>query len=130
MTDVIRHPHHYGIGRFTCECIDITRHLSFNAGNAFKYVFRHAEKNGVQDVNKAELYLRWAIDDGVEPWLPGKRDLVRDLVAEHIQTPLQSGEHDPVYGALVEIGMHGNYETARILTIEAIHRQHTQWAAA
>lgn len=64
-SDPINHPAHYAAGRFGCECITITRHMTFEAGNAFKYVFRHAEKGGVEDLRKALVYLRWANEHGL-----------------------------------------------------------------
>lgn len=39
------------------ECIEFTQHLNFCLGNAFKYIWRYAEKNGIEDLKKAEWYL-------------------------------------------------------------------------
>lgn len=98
MADPVHHPSHYSCGRFTVECIEITRRMTFCAGNAFKYVFRHVEKNGVEDLRKAAVYLRWAIEDGEWAVLPGHEPYVRQLVAEHI-VPYSVGP----YEALVDI---------------------------
>ena len=47
-------PHPSGV-----ECIEVTRRLSFDVGNAVKYVWRRADKGtAVQDVEKALFYLR------------------------------------------------------------------------
>ena len=54
MKDNINPNHYKGKG---IECIEFTKHLDFISGNAFKYVFRHLEKNGLEDLNKAEWYL-------------------------------------------------------------------------
>lgn len=66
--DMVNHPPHYrhpsGI-----ECIVFTRHLSFDAGNAFKYIWRADAKNGRQDIEKARWYLRDAIAHGDAPFL-------------------------------------------------------------
>lgn len=59
MTDPIN-PSHYR--RFPVEVIDITEHLSFNLGNAVKYVARAGFKEGAPvetDLLKAR---RWYID--------------------------------------------------------------------
>ena len=42
------------------ECIEITQHMDFLLGNAFKYVWRHKEKNGSEDLNKALWYVNRA----------------------------------------------------------------------
>ena len=58
--DVVNHPKHYTSGFETepVECIMITRHLSFCAGNAFKYVWRAGLKGDtLEDLNKALWYI-------------------------------------------------------------------------
>jgi hypothetical protein len=63
MTDNINHPKHYNNSPAHCECgrriecIDITRHMDFNIGNAVKYIWRFADKNGIEDLQKAAWYL-------------------------------------------------------------------------
>ncbi len=57
--DPVNKPKHYTTHRSGVECIELTEKLSFNLGNAFKYVFRRADKeNALQDVSKAEWYLK------------------------------------------------------------------------
>jgi hypothetical protein len=62
-TDNINHPKHYNNSPAHCECgrriecIDITRHMGFNLGNAVKYIWRYADKNGLEDLKKAAWYL-------------------------------------------------------------------------
>ena len=55
--DPVSHPRHYTSHPSGIECIEITRHMNFNLGNAIKYIWRHAEKGGVQDLRKAIWYL-------------------------------------------------------------------------
>jgi hypothetical protein len=63
MSDKINHPQHYTSGEAKCtcgrivECIDIVRTLGFNAGNIIKYVWRYKDKNGLEDLKKAQWYL-------------------------------------------------------------------------
>lgn len=63
MTDNVNHPHHYNNSPARCECgrriecIDITRYMGFNLGNAVKYLWRYADKNGLEDLKKARWYL-------------------------------------------------------------------------
>jgi hypothetical protein len=64
--DPVARPSHYNSDRWPCECKDFTRHMSFPAGNAFKYVWRHADKSlPVEDLDKAVEYLSWAAEDKV-----------------------------------------------------------------
>jgi hypothetical protein len=50
-------PLHYNVHPSGIECIEISRHLSFCQGNAFKYVWRFRWKNGREDLEKAIWYL-------------------------------------------------------------------------
>jgi Protein of unknwon function (DUF3310) len=57
MTDEQVNPPHYKRGDI--ECIDIieTFGLNFHLGNVVKYVLRHKDKDGLQDLKKAAWYL-------------------------------------------------------------------------
>lgn len=65
--DNVNHPSHYETGKF--ECIDVMVETQgveavkgFCIGNAFKYIYRHGNKNGLEDVKKA----RWYLDKYIE----------------------------------------------------------------
>lgn len=52
-------PKHYTQHPSKIECIEITRHLSFNRGNAIKYLWRCGKKDEVQqELQKALWYLK------------------------------------------------------------------------
>jgi hypothetical protein len=60
----INHPPHYNNSKAACECgrriecIDVTRHLSFNIGNAIKYLWRCDLKGQtLDDLKKAAWYI-------------------------------------------------------------------------
>lgn len=58
--DPVNHPKHYTSHPSGVECIDITRHMSFNLGNAVKYLWRNGLKDGapsIQDLEKAVWYI-------------------------------------------------------------------------
>lgn len=63
--DNVNHPKHYINDKSSCgacgspiECIDVTRHMNFNIGNAMKYIWRHEHKNNaIEDLKKAAWYL-------------------------------------------------------------------------
>lgn len=64
MTDLVNNPPHYNSSDAKCpacrtsiECIDVTRHLDFNIGNAIKYLWRYKHKNGIEDLKKAIWYI-------------------------------------------------------------------------
>lgn len=64
MNNNVEHPQHYTESEFKfhpVECIDITRWLSFDLGNAFKYVWRAGKKDPEkfkEDLEKAVWYLQ------------------------------------------------------------------------
>jgi hypothetical protein len=56
--DPVNHPKHYTEHPSGIECIEITRHMGFNLGNAMKYIWRSDLKNGVEDLEKAIWYIQ------------------------------------------------------------------------
>lgn len=57
--DPVNHPAHYTRHPSGIECIDIAERLSFNIGNAVKYLFRRCHKgNFEEDTRKSLWYLR------------------------------------------------------------------------
>lgn len=60
--DSVNHPSHYETGKF--ECFDVMREVlgddevkAFCIANAFKYIYRHKRKNGIEDIKKAKWYI-------------------------------------------------------------------------
>ena len=62
INDVVNHPKHYTAGGI--ECIDYINACKFDylEGNIVKSVPRYKYKNGVEDLRKAEFYLRMLIE--------------------------------------------------------------------
>lgn len=60
--DVVNHPAHYTQHPSGVECITITEHYGFNIGNAIKYLWRSAHKNGIDDLRKAVWYINREIE--------------------------------------------------------------------
>lgn len=59
MADSVNHPKHYTSHPSGIECIDVTRHMGFNLGNAFKYIWRaDLKNNSIEDLKKAVWYLQ------------------------------------------------------------------------
>lgn len=66
--DPVNHPKHYTSHPSGVECIDITRHMTFNIGNAVKYCWRAGLKTTstvtaavrekhIEDLRKAAWYI-------------------------------------------------------------------------
>lgn len=56
--DPVNHPKHYTSHPSGVECIQITEHMSFNLGNALKYLWRADEKGTpITDLEKAVWYI-------------------------------------------------------------------------
>lgn len=63
--DPVNHPRHYISHPSGVECITIARHMTFNLGNAIKYIWRAGEKDAnrtIEDLEKARWYLADEID--------------------------------------------------------------------
>ena len=65
--DVVNHPSHYESGQF--ECIDVMLEtqgkeavMDFCLCNAFKYLYRHNRKNGIEDIKKSQWYINKYIE--------------------------------------------------------------------
>lgn len=58
MNDPVNYPDHYTSHPSGVECIQITEHMGFNLGNAFKYIWRADMKAGLEDLRKATWYLQ------------------------------------------------------------------------
>ena len=65
----VDHPIHYRTGDI--ECIDAIKaalgsegFIDYCHGNALKYLWRWRHKNGIEDVEKALVYLDWMIKEG------------------------------------------------------------------
>jgi len=68
MTDKVTHPEHYTAG--SIECIDYIKDslsreewIGYLRGNIVKYMHRFRNKNGIEDLRKAEVYLGWLIEE-------------------------------------------------------------------
>lgn len=63
MKDNVNNPKHYNSHPSGVECIQVTRHMNFNLGNAIKYIWRADLKNdAIEDLKKAV----WYINDEIE----------------------------------------------------------------
>jgi len=63
MTDNVNHPKHYTSHPSGVECIQVAEHMSFNLGNAVKYIWR-ADLKGkqIEDLKKAVWYVNREIE--------------------------------------------------------------------
>ena len=57
-SDPVNHPPHYTQHPSGVECIQITEHMSFNLGNALKYIWRcDLKADAIKDLEKAIWYI-------------------------------------------------------------------------
>ena len=66
-TDNVRHPSHYCQGGIECiKAIEASmtpeEFQGYCKGNVIKYCWRFREKNGLEDLKKAQVYLGWMIE--------------------------------------------------------------------
>jgi len=68
LDDKIKSPNHYKVGNW--ESIEILRawltpqeFRGFLKGNAFKYLIRFEKKNGIEDIMKCQMYLKWLAEE-------------------------------------------------------------------
>jgi hypothetical protein len=69
--DFINHPKHYTEGGI--EVIQYIRaklgkegYIAYCMGNVYKYTSRYKHKGGVEDLQKAKVYLDWAIQEHIK----------------------------------------------------------------
>ena len=71
MSDSVNNPKHYNSHPSGVECIDIVRHMSFNVGNAMKYLWRADLKDApIEDLEKAAWYINDEIQKRRAEFLP------------------------------------------------------------
>lgn len=80
--DPINHPRHYTSHPSGIECIQVTRHMGFNIGNAIKYLWRADFKNGEEDLKKAI----WYIEDEIKR---RRTPLPKDMVEKQFREMMQ-----------------------------------------
>lgn len=71
MTDNVNHPPHYTSGGLECieamvAALGSDAVKSFCLCNAFKYIWRSSNKNGIEDIQKANWYLAKYLDLSAE----------------------------------------------------------------
>ena len=69
--DFVNHPKHYTEGGI--EVIQYIRaklgkdgYIAYCMGNVYKYTSRYKHKGGVEDLQKAKVYLDWAIQEHIK----------------------------------------------------------------
>lgn len=98
--DMVNHPKHYNSHPSGMEVIEVTRYLSFDLGNAVKYMMRHGHKgSSKQDLEKATWYLR----DHITAF--GYVADVNRIAAQNLRTMIGYTPDDPLHDVLTFIAM-------------------------
>lgn len=86
--DNVNHPQHYE-GSTSIECIDAMRLIfgdssvtDFCLCNAFKYLWRHKNKNGIEDLDKATWYLKEARKLNKASYNEDKMAMLKELIRD------------------------------------------------
>lgn len=63
----VYHPEHYTQGGVECitaikSSMDLEGFAAYCKGNVLKYLWRYEKKGGLEDLEKAQVYLKWLID--------------------------------------------------------------------
>ena len=65
--DNVNHPTHYNIGEievidYIKDKLEYDEFIGYLTGNLLKYISRYKYKNGIEDLKKAEWYLKYLIN--------------------------------------------------------------------
>jgi len=63
VNDPVNNPSHYTQGKIEVLDFILDQDLPYLAGNIVKYICRYRYKNGVEDLQKAEFYLKRLIKE-------------------------------------------------------------------
>ena len=106
MADNVNHPTHYEAST-SIECIEAMEAMfgkrpvyEFCVINAFKYIWRHKNKNGLEDLNKAQWYLDKANNLNTEIEL---EDTVFDVMQQKLAINLIFPEYVPYHVSLQDL---------------------------
>lgn len=79
--DNINNPQHYKLNGLDIESIDVVRSvlgkekfIGFCKGNILKYLIREENKNGIEDVKKAQKYIDWLVEE-----MEGKNERIANI---------------------------------------------------
>ena len=69
--DNVNHPNHYKTGKTECivameEMLSTEEFIGYLRGNIYKYTYRYKDKNGIEDLKKAQWYLNKLIEKEAE----------------------------------------------------------------
>lgn len=105
--DAVHHPSHYTSHPSGFECLEVTRQLSFDTGNAVKYVWRRNDKGTTaQDLDKALFYLGDAVRNAPE-------SLAVPKLAAEILRRVADADPDPRAGEFFRAAGRGDWHQAR-----------------
>lgn len=87
MTDMVNHPRHYNAHPSGIECIDIVERMTFNLGNATKYLWRGGLKLEIpiEDYRKSLWYVTRAYThDQAQPFNDRQVEAFKEFMADKV----------------------------------------------
>lgn len=111
--DPVNHPRHYTTHPSGLECIQISRHLTSDVGQAVQYVWRSEDKNGDEDLAKAAWYLSDALAFDDPMFLPNRRGAALSLIGQVMA--VETGWRHAFFDALLELDLEAMLEAVEEL---------------
>ena len=116
--DVVNHPKHYRKGSQGLECIESMakafsqdEYRGFLKLNAYKYAYRFADKNGLEDLKKAEFYLKQLFNAEVSEDYKKQRENLYTVV---LNVHKRENYKDVIKGMVLENIVKEDYMTALV----------------
>ena len=71
MSDNVNHPNHYADKKievidYIKDTLSLDGFVDYCIGNVIKYVSRWRKKGGIEDLQKADVYLTWATNAAID----------------------------------------------------------------
>lgn len=116
-------PNHYKSKKH--QCIEFSRYMPFNIGNAFKYVWRYTDKNGTEDLDKAAWYIKdYLANCKLKDTISGEEYTV--LMDKLIECDFVHEQHAVLHHIITFLSNRGErHLNACLILIEALKRGNT-----
>ena len=114
--DVVANPKHYHRDGVDFECVALSTLFPHPLASAVEYVFRYQEKNGVEDLKKAQWWIRYALNHPEIVADPIDSDTAYHMLIQLVQSlPQQTTERD-FWGCMALYVNRGDFEPEALLT--------------
>ena len=95
--NVVNSPAHYTSHPSGVECIVITEHMTFNVGNAIKYLWRHTHKDGLTALRKAAWYVQREIERLEKMEKEAVKEPIKELTGAVTEEPVKEAVNNVMW---------------------------------